>query len=124
MMDHVLVVDDEQDLIASYERLLRRQGYRVIARGSRHDGLAVIEREPLALVISDLRLPDGDGLDVIRAARRAATPIPAIVVTGFGAAASRQAALAAGAFAYLAKPFTTAAFTAVVAQAVGRSVSS
>jgi len=124
MMDHVLVVDDEQDLVASYERLLRRQGYRVIARGSRHDGLAVIEREPLALVISDLRLPDGDGLDVVRAARCAPTPIPAIVVTGFGAAASRQAALAAGAFAYLAKPFAAADFTAAVQQAVGRSVSS
>src|SRR2546425_6471573 len=121
MMDHVLVVDDEQDLVASYERLLRRQGYRVIARGSRHDGLAVIEREWLVLVISDLRLPDGDGLDVVRAARRAPMPIPAIVVTGFGTAASRQAALAAGASAYLAKPFATADFTAVVQQAVGRS---
>ena len=124
MMDHVLVVDDEQDLIASYERLLRRQGYRVIARGSRQDGLAVIAQEPLVLVIADLRLPDGDGLDVIRAARRAPAPIPAIVVTGFGTDASRRAALAAGASGYLAKPFATAAFTAVVAQAVGRSVSS
>ncbi len=124
MVDHVLVVDDEQDLVASYERLLRRQGYRVIARGSRQDGLAVIAQEPLVLVIADLRLPDGDGLDVIRAARHARTPIPAIVVTGFGAAASRQAALAAGAFVYLAKPFAAADFTAAVQQAVGRSVSS
>jgi len=118
----VLVVDDEADLVASYERLLRRHGYRVIAEDSRQGGIAVIEREPLVLVISDLRLPDGDGLDVVRAARRAPTPIPAIVVTGFGTAASRQAALAAGACAYLAKPFATANFTAVVQQAVGRSV--
>jgi len=116
----VLVVDDEEDLVASYERLLRRRGYRVIARGSRLDGLAIIAQEPLVLVISDLRLPDGDGLDVVRAARRAPTPVPAIVVTGFGTAATRQAALAAGAFAYLAKPFATADLTAAVAQAVGQ----
>ena len=118
----MLVVDDEVDFVGNYERLLRRQGYRVIAEDSRRGGLAVIEREPLVLVISDLRLPDGDGLDIVRAARRAPTPIPAIVVTGFGTGASRQAALAAGAVGYLAKPFAAADFTAVVQQAVGRSV--
>ena len=118
MADRVLVVDDEADLVASYERLLRRQGYRVIATGSRGEGLAILGREALVLVISDLRLPDGDGLDIVRAARQTPAPVPVLVVTGFASEASRRAAFAAGASAYLAKPFAASAFAALVEQTI------
>ena len=110
----ILVVDDEADLVSTYERLLRRQGYRVIAAGSRGAGLAIVEREPLGLLITDMRLTDGDGLDLVRAVRRLPAAPPAIVVTGFGSEASRAAALAAGATAYLAKPFGTSALVSLV----------
>lgn len=113
-MDSILVVDDEADFIANYQRLLRRGGYRVVSAGSRGDGLLIVEREPLALVITDLRLPDGDGLELVRAAQRLPTPTPSIVVTGFASEASRMAALAAGASAYLAKPFAAASFISLV----------
>jgi CheY-like chemotaxis protein len=113
-MDPILVVDDEADFVANYQRLLRRRGYRVVSAGSRGDGLVILERDPLALVITDLRLPDGDGLELVRAARRLPTPTPSIVVTGFASEASRMAALAAGASAYLAKPFVAASFISLV----------
>jgi CheY-like chemotaxis protein len=113
-MDPILVVDDEADFVANYQRLLRRRGYRVVSAGSRGDGLMIVEREPLALVITDLRLPDGDGLELVRAARRLPTPTPSIVVTGFASEASRMAALAAGASGYLAKPFAAASFISLV----------
>ena len=113
-MDPILVVDDEADFVANYQRLLRRRGYRVVSAGSRGDGLVILEREPLALVITDLRFPDGDGLELVRAARRLPTPTPSIVVTGFGSEASRIAALAAGASGYLAKPFAAASFISLV----------
>ena len=113
-MDPILVVDDEADFVANYQRLLRRRGYRVVSAGSRGDGLVILEREPLALVITDLRLPDGDGLELVRVARRLPTPTPSIVVTGFASEASRMAALAAGASAYLAKPFVAASFISLV----------
>jgi DNA-binding response OmpR family regulator len=113
-MHPILVVDDEADFVANYQRLLRRQGYRMISAGSRGDGLVIVEREPLALVITDLRLPDGDGLELVRAARRRPTPTPSIVVTGFASEASRMAALAAGASGYLAKPFAAASFISLV----------
>jgi DNA-binding response OmpR family regulator len=122
MAGRVLVVDDEADLVASYERLLRRQGYRVIATATRGEGLAVIACEALVLVVSDLRLPDGDGLDVVRAARRSPAPVPVLVVTGFGSEATRAAALAAGASGYLTKPFSASAFAALVERAVGPPV--
>jgi DNA-binding response OmpR family regulator len=118
-MDPILLVDDEADLLATYERLLRRRGYRIVSTGSCRDGLAIIEREPLALVVTDLRLPDGNGVDIVRAARGTATPTPSIVVTGFASEASRAIALAAGASGYLAKPFGASAFMSLVGGILG-----
>jgi two-component system, NtrC family, response regulator PilR len=112
----VLVVDDEPDMRTSYERLLRRMGYRVIHADSRAAGLAALQAEPLVLVVSDLRLGDGSGLDVIAAARDAPAPVPSIVVTGFLSAESRRAALEVGASGFLAKPFAAREFTALVAR--------
>jgi DNA-binding NarL/FixJ family response regulator len=80
----------------------------------------VLQRDAPALVVSDLRLPDGDGLSIVRAAR--ALPIPAmvIVITGFGSASIWQSAQEAGASAYLAKPFSVHAFTRARRSAAGR----
>jgi DNA-binding response OmpR family regulator len=113
-MDPILFVDDEVDLVTSYERLFHRRGYRVVSAGSCREGLLVIEREPLALVVTDLRLSDGDGLNIVRAARRTPTPTPSLVVTGFASEASRAAALAAGAAGYLAKPFAASNLVSLV----------
>jgi DNA-binding response OmpR family regulator len=113
-VDPILIVDDEVDLVSTYERLLRRKGYRIVSAGSCREGLLVLEREPLALVVTDLRLPDGDGLDIVRAARRTPTPTPSLVVTGFASEASRVAALAAGAAGYLAKPFAASNLVSLV----------
>ena len=115
----VLVVDDEADFLATYDRLLRRHGYRTITAGTRQAALAMLEGEPLDLIIADLRLPDGDGLDVVRAARMRPHPPPVIVVTGFASEQSRRQALAAGATAYLAKPFSTSALASLVREALG-----
>ena len=110
----VLVVEDETDLAVSYARLLRRQGYRVTCAGSREAALQLIAEEPVRLVIADLRLPDGDGLDIVRAARALLKPPPVLVATVFASRASRQAALAAGAGAFLVKPFDAETFNRVV----------
>jgi len=118
----ILVVDDEDDLRVTYERLLRRQGYRVRLAATRGAGLAIVETEPLTLVVTDLRLTDGSGLDVIAAARAAPEPAPAIVVTGFPSAENRQAALSAGASGFLAKPFSAAAFSDLVATVIAGQV--
>jgi len=118
MTPAVLVVDDEADFLATYERLLRRQGYRTITAGSRQAALAALDGDPLALIIADLRLSDGDGLDVVRAACARLRPPPVIVVTGFASEQSRREALAAGATAYLAKPFSTSALTSLIREAL------
>ena len=110
----ILVVDDEADLVATYERVLRRKGHRVISAHTVTDGLALLDHQPLKLLVTDIHLPDGDGLDLVRAVRRLPKPPPAIVVTGFAFQAGRTAALAAGAAQYLDKPLALSTFTAAV----------
>jgi DNA-binding response OmpR family regulator len=117
----VLVVDDEADFLATYERLLRREGYEVVTATSRAAGLAALAGEPPHLVISDLRLPDGDGLDVVRAAHGARDPLPVIVVTGYPSAETRRAALAAGATTFVAKPFAAAMLLAAIRSSLDES---
>ena len=104
-MPSILLVEDEPDLAATCERLLSRRGWRVLMVGTRGGGLAALAG-PIrpALAIIDRRLPDGDGFDVLRAARAAGTPV--IVVTGHGSPGVRQAALEEGAAAFLTKPFS------------------
>ncbi len=101
----ILVVDDEDDFLTTYRRLLRRDGYRVVAVGSRAAALDALAADRFVLVISDVRLTDGDGLDVVRGARAIDPPVPAIVVSGFTSEAARRAATEAGATAFVAKPF-------------------
>lgn len=119
MPRRVLVVDDEADFLATYERLLRRQGYEVVTAPSRAAGLTALAGSPPHLLISDLRLPDGDGLDVVRAARGAREPVPVIVVTGYPSDETRRAALAAGATTLLAKPFAATVLLAAIRSSVG-----
>ena len=116
----VLVVEDERDLVGTYERLLQRQGCSVIATGTVHDALEALDSRPFALVIADLRLPDGTGLDVVRSARRRPDGPPVIVVTGFSSPGSRRDALEAGASAYLAKPFSALALSSLIKDLLAR----
>lgn len=105
----ILVVDDEADLVATYRRLFGRQGYDVESAGTRAGGLALIVSAAPDIVIADLELPDGDGLDLVRAARTASTPSRVIVVSGRPSSGAREDAMAAGASAFVAKPFSAGA---------------
>ena len=118
--DVILIVEDERDLAATCERLLRRLGYRIVTADSCAAGLAALAGDPPVLMISDVRLPDGNGLDLVCAARRRAKPIPAIVITGQPSEEGRRAAAHVGATGYLAKPFSTSALTELVTRTLGQ----
>lgn len=115
----VLVIDDEVDLLRTYERLLRRMGCDVIAAERGQEGLSIAQSRPVALVIVDLKLPDVDGLAVVQALRSGPDPPPVIVVTGFVSAQSRRAALDAGAAGYLGKPFSVLALAVLLRNLLG-----
>jgi DNA-binding response OmpR family regulator len=113
MIPTILVVDDESDLAATCQRLLTRGGWSVVTAGTCAAAITALVAQPRpALAIVDHRLPDGDGLDVLRAARGAGTPV--IMVTGYGSSETRRHALQEGAAGFLPKPFSARDLLALV----------
>ncbi len=120
----LLVVDDEPDLRTLYELTLVREGYDVESAGSVEEGWALLqERGPggFQLLITDMRLPDGSGLDLLRRIEEAGRGERAMVITAFGSPENAVEALKAGAYDYLTKPVDLRQFRAVVASALGRT---
>jgi two-component system response regulator PilR (NtrC family) len=116
----LLVVDDEPDLRTLYELTLIREGYDVETAACVEEALAQLASRGYSAVITDMRLPDGSGLDVLRALEAGARREKAIVITAYGSAENAVEALKAGAYDYLTKPVDLRQFRAVVAAALGR----
>ena len=101
----VLVIDDDPGLAEVIELLLSREGYAAQRAGTVKAGLERIGAGAVDLVVTDLKLPDGTGLDVIRAIHRVHRELPIIMVTSYSSMESAIAALRAGAVDYIIKPF-------------------
>lgn len=119
----VLVVDDEPDLLTLYELTLLREGHEVETAASVGEAWDRLQQRVFRLVITDMRLPDGSGLDLLHRLERARRPEKVIVITAFGSAENAVEALKAGAFDYLTKPVDLKQFRGVVASALGRAAS-
>jgi two-component system response regulator PilR (NtrC family) len=117
---NLLVVDDEPDLRTLYELTLIREGYDVETAGSVEEALARLGENDYSAVITDMRLPDGTGLDILRRLEDGGRAEKAIVITAFGSAENAVEALKAGAYDYLTKPVDLRQFRQVVASALGR----
>ena len=118
MAARILVIDDDPGLSEVIELLLTREGYSVARAGTVKAGLERIRRARLDLVITDLRLPDGTGLDAIGAIRRMRPELPIIMITSFSSLESAIGALRAGAVDYIVKPFDNDEFLHGVARAL------
>lgn len=103
-LPRVLVVDDEADIRELLDLTLARMGLSADCAGTVAEARRFLEREHYGLCLTDMRLPDGEGLEIVRliGARYGETPVA--VITAFGSADNAVAALKAGAFDYLAKP--------------------
>ena len=117
----LLVVDDEPDLRTLYELTLLREGYDIETAGTVQDALLHLKDRTYSAVITDMRLPDGTGLDVLRWLEEFGRREKAIVITAYGSAENAVEALKAGAYDYLTKPVDLKQFRAVVGSALGRA---
>lgn len=117
----LLVVDDEPDLRTLYELTLLREGYDVECAGSVDEAWAMLAERPYQLVITDMRLPDGSGLDLLHRMEAAGRGEKAMVITAYASPENAVEALKAGAYDYLTKPVDLRQFRAVVASALGRT---
>ncbi len=116
----LLVVDDEPDLRTLYELTLLREGYEIETAGSVEEARLHLQDRVYSAVITDMRLPDGTGLDLLAYLESAGRREKAIVITAYGSAENAVEALKAGAYDYLTKPVDLKQFRAVVASALGR----
>ncbi len=120
----LLVVDDEPDLRTLYELTLLREGYDVDSAGSVEEAWARLAERGYSAVISDMRLPDGTGMDLLRRLEATQRPERVVVITAYGSPENAVEALKAGAFDYLTKPVDLRQFRSVVAAALGRGATS
>ena len=117
----LLVIDDEPDLRTLYELTLLREGYDIETAGTVQDALLHLKDRTYSAVITDMRLPDGTGLEVLRWLEESGRREKTIVITAYGSAENAVEALKAGAYDYLTKPVDLRQFRAVVASALGRT---
>ncbi len=116
----LLVVDDEPDLRTLYELTLLREGYDLDTAGTVQEALLHLKDRTYSAVITDMRLPDGTGLDVLKWLEESGRREKAIVITAYGSSENAVDALKAGAYDYLTKPVDLKQFRGVVASALGR----
>ena len=117
----LLVIDDEPDLRTLYEMTLLREGFTLDSAGTVEDALELLGARRYDAVITDMRLPDGSGLDILRWLEQQGRSERALVITAYGSAENAVEALKAGAYDYLTKPVDLRQFRMVVASALGRA---
>jgi two-component system response regulator PilR (NtrC family) len=114
----VLVIDDEPDLLELLELTLSRMGLDTTRAQTVGESIKLLDSQPFDLCLTDMRLPDGEGLRVVEHISEKGLDVPVAVMTAFGSAENAVAALKAGAFDYLAKPVALEQLRALVKQAL------
>jgi two-component system, NtrC family, response regulator PilR len=114
----ILVVDDEPDLRTLYELTLLRAGYRVEIAGTLAEARRILGEQVFDVLITDMRLPDGLGISLLRGIREQGRHERCVIITAYGSAENAVESLKAGAFDYLTKPVDLKQFRLVIASAV------
>jgi two-component system response regulator PilR (NtrC family) len=116
----ILVVDDERSMRELLQIVLRREGHQVRLAEDGPSAVAELEREPIDVLISDIKMPGMSGVDVLREAKRIDPDIVGIMVTAYASTESAVEALRLGAYDYLTKPFDVEELKAKVRNALER----
>ncbi len=114
----VLIVDDEAFVRASLAELLENEGYRAVTADSAAAALQVLSAESVDVIVTDLKMPSADGLELLEQARRRAPDVPVILLTGVGTVPDAVRAMKAGAYDCLEKPVEPAQFFRVIERAI------
>jgi response regulator RpfG family c-di-GMP phosphodiesterase len=115
----LLFVDDEPSILSSLRRLFRPQGYRILTAESGAQGLDIVDREHIDLIISDRRMPEMDGARFLEAVRQRRPAIVRILLTGYADITSTIAAINRGEiYRYVAKPWDDNDIVLIVAKAL------
>ena len=119
----ILVVDDEVMMRQLLEKILGREGYRVLSAADGEEALAVMGREEISIVISDLQMPGMSGFDLLKAVKKDHPQTGVIMMTAYGDTYTVMDALLLGADEYITKPFKSFEISMVVERAYWRLLS-
>jgi two-component system response regulator FlrC len=119
MTEDILVVDDEPQMLIALNETLRRRGYSVTTAGSGMEALCRLREKYYRLVITDMRMPELSGIDLLKKVKSTTPQTPVVLLTAYGTIQSAVDAMRIGAFDYLLKPFSSASLEAVVLRALG-----
>jgi two-component system response regulator PilR (NtrC family) len=114
----ILVVDDEPDICELLELTLLKMGLEVVTAGSLGEARELLRTDSFRLCLTDMRLPDGEGLELVRFIAANGGDVPVAVITAYGSAENAVAALKAGAFDYVSKPVGLEQLRALVRSAL------
>ncbi len=114
----ILVVDDEQIVLDSARKLLRKDPLKVVTALSADEGLSILDRDGATVVLTDMMMPGMDGLEFTKQVKQKWPTIPVVMVTGYATISTAMQAMKIGAFDYIAKPFTKAELRGIVRRAL------
>ena len=106
-METILIVEDRESMSDMLKETLKAEGYRTVIARDGLEGIKKLKEDMVSLVLTDLKLPKRDGMDVLRAAKEENPLMPVIVMTAFGSVETAVIAMKEGAFDFITKPFDT-----------------
>lgn len=118
MSKRVLVIDDEAIVRVSCQRVLEPEGFIVDVTSRGDEALQMMERQSYDVVLTDLKMPDMDGLEVLREIKKKWPDIQVIVITGYGTISTAVQAVKLGAYDVIEKPFSPETILNVVKKAL------
>ncbi len=104
-METILIVEDRDSMSDMLAETLKSEGYRTVIARDGLEGIKKIREERIDLVLTDLKLPKKDGIEVLKAAKEENKLIPVIVMTAYGSVETAVLAMKEGAFDFITKPF-------------------
>src|SRR5262245_11247283 len=117
-MPNILIIDDEPEAIETLSDILQEEGYRIVSSETGAGGLEYLKKAPFQAVLLDLRLSDGDGLDILKEIIESNPEQKVIVITGYATLENAIITLNRGAHAYITKPFNMELVKVTIKQAV------
>ncbi len=114
----ILLVDDDERLRRAAGKVLAAEGYRVVSAATGREALEMLKQNSVAVVVSDLRLPDLDGIALLKHARELAPAAEVVMITGHGSVEKAVEAMRLGAYDFIQKPLDSAALLKTVAKAL------
>ncbi len=117
----ILIVDDEGIILNSCRRVLAPEGYEVVLSKSAAEAMALLQNDPFSAVLVDMKMPEQDGIALMKSIREKWKDLPIIIMSGYATDDAVKESLKMGANAFVPKPFTPDELSETVSRVVKKS---